>query len=374
MQKTGNHPEYEENLEFDPIQRCGQCGKFYPKSIKWRNRNWCPTCGKYVCNDCMSRAFRCPACDTWISEFDMVPVLRMTGVMIGSIFLILSILMVAGGSTRGDIPYNFVVGFIFLGVTFYSHYLIQQRYRSHADYIVNMPVGVIPYEDRPGADNEEVQESWSSHVEGRSFRSNRLMKGTYSDSFYEELKGNWDFPVMTREERQEMTRKVQERGKLSSIGLLVVGMIVLFFGATFGTIQIITCGASLLLLGIIMIWAVLWGKKQVEKDSRVNAKVPWKTVGFVATIQAFNEYLEWRGEYYEEEINDWPLKLMWDNPEHKYIFGDGVSVATLYSESKNRTFGYITLNYVSSDYEHAKDIQQTLDTFLTDRDLIDRIK
>jgi hypothetical protein len=256
-----------------------------------------------------------------------------------------------------------------------SFVIVIKRERRHLVYVSKMPPGVIPLEKRSGFGNIVAKERWREANIRNSPRYAPLMKGTFPEEAFNGLVGNWDFPILSREQRMEHTLLSTQRLIKFLIGLIGLGLGAFFLGILFDmNPYLIIFGSTFILLGLLFIWAAHHAKKMVIRDVPAETKVHWKVVGFKTTIKVIEEFFKFNDLEYRREINDWPKNILYKNPEYKYILNNGNFISSLYSESKDGlVYGWITIGYSTSNYLQAKELQRDLDEYLGERDLIWRI-
>jgi hypothetical protein len=100
----------------------------------------------------------------------------------------------------------------------------------------------------------------------------------------------------------------------------------------------------------------------------------WKKVGLEATKRSLETFIVRRGDRYLFSEKPLPKGLLWNNPEIKFKFPNGIYIKSMYEETKDgHIYGWLTIGYKQSEYIFAKQLQQELDDYLLERDLIERV-
>ena len=358
-------------------RRCGQCGRTYTKAQWRRNDLWCPRCKKFECYDCVTRGFTCPTCGSKVGR--AINKILLVGIGVGSLFLPMGIITYFQNPPN---TMNAWIGiivmillptlFLFGGIT--SVFIIRKRYKQHAQYILKMPPGIIPLENRPGYDNINAKIKWREAVSSQGLRYAYANKGILPFGAYNGLVGDWDHPILSKEEMREHTIKSVKQMNFLSIIITIMGIISLALGFYFDmNIYCISPGMLLILLSVLIIIISVHNKKWIEKDNYRETSVMWKVVGLQTTILAIEEFLRKNNLAYRREMTS-KSKDDYNYPEYKYLLASGIYITTHYSEYLDgHVSRWINIGYKPANYIQAKKLQKDLDEFLTKRDLIRRV-
>ncbi len=344
-------------------RRCGECGKTFNKSDWLRVNRFCPNCEKYMCLECITRMGTCPVCDkTTKNTYDA---LIFTLFFLGILFIPFVIIIPLLGGFGFTILIMFgmmILSFIVVSFTYFAR---EKRRGKHLEYLSKLPSGIIPFEDRPGYG---LTSSTLTGVEKPFWPS------TFPDTYYIGLVGDWNPPILSREEKEMAVTNTMKQLVYGGYGIIVIGvlLIVLSIGLFFN-IVIIAIEFSLILLGFIFLGAAYYLKGSLKKDRISESRVLWKSVGNQTTIDAIEEFLKQHGEEYQKKVDNWDKKEWFSIPVNKYIFKNGNFISTRYPYDEGiGTYALLSIGYTSEHYNHAREIQSELDEFLGDRDMIYR--
>ncbi len=303
--------------------RCAQCGRSYTKAQWRRNDFWCPTCKKIVCYDCVGYGRVCPACGTKTSR--KIRSGARFGAMMGGTFLFMAFILFAlSFSVERDMWVVWtlmVLGAISSAGCAVLTVLNKKQVRMHQEQLSSLPSGTIPLEKRVGYRDLGPRSKWKEANLAMSMIGSGAMKDTYPDHIYEGLVGNWDYPVMTKEERIYFTVDIQRRALVYSAGMIPVGMLIAVLGFLYVEhFAVRTLGVMLALTGLMIVVLVFYSKRVVRSDVKGEVKVVWKTIGFEAAKEAVESFLRDKGLAVTLSKKKYP---MWEHPEHRYTLADG---------------------------------------------------
>jgi hypothetical protein len=358
-------------------KRWGQCGRTFTKAQWRRNNFWCSNCQKYQCYDCVGSARICPACGTKASR--TIHGISFVGIVVGLIMLPMILLTVLANPPK-DQSDSVIIGFMvslplfifFIGLV--SYFMVRKQKKQHLEYLSEMPPGTIPVENRPGYNNPHIREYWRKESLKRTTRRAPAYKGTYPHGAFEGLLGDWEYPILSKEQMIEHTIKSERKMIKFSAIFILVGLTSLAFGFYFHmNFYCITPGIIFLFFGGLMVVASYHNKNWVEQENYRETSVMWKLVGFQKTIWAIEEFLRIYNINYRKEMIS-QSKSDFRYPEYKYVFANGNYITTYYSEwTDGHVYRWINIRYTPSNYIQAKKIQKDLDEFLIKRDLIRRV-
>lgn len=354
--------------------RCGQCGRTFTKAQWRRNDFWCPNCEKFVCYGCVTRGMVCPACGTKTNR-NMRRLLSLGGAF-GAAFLFqgsFGMFVTRLGSTIFWMSFGLLVGasFCILAVLISLIFLREQK-RKHNAHLSKMPDGVIPLKERVGSGDPVAYGKWREANLERSPRRASLMKGVYSDYSYLALRGDWNLPILSKEERDRATMISMKWASQVGVAMTGLGVVILLFGI-FVVQQIVPFGFGvvLTLFGVLILVLASTAKEAVGTDVKAEVYVAWKTVGLRGAKNALEEFIRKRG--WEVDVKRTEASLG-TNPEHKYELPDGNCISfTYYEDDSGRVYGWVTIGYRPHNYLAARKLQEDLDEFLANGDLIRRI-
>lgn len=354
--------------------RCAQCGRRYTKAQWRRNDFWCPKCKKFVCYDCVSRGFICPACGTKTSR--NIKKGAGYGAGLGTMFVLLSVFVLALSSFDLEGLYFVWVWMaigtplIFASVILYT--LNKKQVRMHQAYLSGLPSGTIPLDRRTGYGDPRVQQKWREANLAMSPRRSVMMKETYPDHIYYGLLGDWDFPAMSKQERISMTAGIQRKGRVWSGGTIGLGIFIMGLGIfVVQNVVGLLVGILVILVGSLMVFIAGYARQMVQSDAEAKVTVFWKTVGFRTAKEAVEKFLGEQGLESKLTTKELP---MWQHPEHRYELPDGNRISFTYSEDNSgHVYGWIEIGFRPSGALAARRLQKELDEFLNKRDLIRRI-
>jgi hypothetical protein len=327
-----------------------------------------------VCYDCIGYGRICPACGTKTKRG--VRRGALLGAMSGGTFLMMAFLFLAL-SFASDTDMWFIWPLIGIGAPFavasvVLTFLSRKQTRMHEEHLSRMPKGTIPLEKRAGFGNLSAQRKWREENLARSMTGAGAMKDTYPDHIYEGLVGNWDFPVMTKEERVYMTAGIQRRVLVGTTVIIALGVFAILLGVfVLPYWEVIAFGVMFALLGSLGVFLVLYAKSMVKSDAEAEVKVMWKTVGFETAKEAIAGFLREQG--LEAKLIKKKLP-MWEHPEHKYVLPDGSNISFAYSEDRSgHVYRWLAIGYKPSGALAARKLQRELDEYLSERDLVRRV-
>lgn len=354
--------------------RCAQCGRSYTKAQWRRNDFWCPTCNKIVCYDCVGYGRVCPACGTKTNR--NIRSGARFGAMMGGTFLFLAFMFLAF-SYSGDTDMWFIWPLMALGASstvasVILSVLSRKQVRMHEEHLSGLPTGTIPLEKRVGYRDLGARSKWREANLARSMTGSGAMKDTYPNHIYEGLVGNWDFPVMTKQERVYITVDIQRKALVYSAGMIAVGILIAMLGFLFVEhFAVRTLGVMLALTGSMIVVLVFYAKRVVRSDAEATVKVVWKTIGFEAAKEAVEGFIREKSLDAKLSKKKYP---MWEHSEHRYELADGNRISFTYSENRDgHVYGWIAIGYKPSGALAAKRLQKELDEYLCERDLVRRV-
>lgn len=361
------------------VKRCGECGRNFTKSQWRRNNFWCNICSKYICGHCIGRGHICPACGNKVNR--KMSDGRFFTIMFSLTFftpilLYTSLYVIYEGSGIDLVLFPLLVLIIILGFSTFFQYRIKIQRKKHLKYLDKMPEGIIPLKNRPSYRNQQAREIWSQEHRKHSIKSSSLMKGVFDGTEFLGIRGDWDFPILSKEERMMKAQQSQKNGIRSSVTLILSGILLLLFDLLIIHVDIIaTLSVASLSLGLLILIIIIYVKKLLEKDASAEIKVAWNLVGFETTRKSIEDFLKSIRVGYHVETEDWPKKVLWHNPKYRYLLDNEIEIYSMYSESKDGiVFGYIAIKYNSKNYQIAKRIHRELDNYFIERDLIARAR
>lgn len=354
-------------------QRCGQCGRRYTKAQWRRNDFWCPTCKKFVCFECVTRGMICPACGTRTNR--RIGKFTTLGTAFGIVLIFQSSIVLFVSVQNSDMFWvatvEMTLGAVLIGASLTLFVAKKNQVKMHEAYLSELPGGTIPLELRPGYGNPTVYQKWREANLARSPRQSVLMKDAYPDHIYYGLLGDWDFPVVSKQERIAMTSKIQNKALFWGSGMVGFGIVIMLLGSI-ATQHPVAFGFGLiiLLVGLLIISLAGHAKRLVKSDVEAEVKVAWKTIGFKKAKAAMEEFLLEQGLQARIRTTNLP---MWHHPEYRYDLPDGNYISFIYSEDgSGHVYGWIAIGFRPSSSLAARRVQQDLDEFLSQRDLIRR--
>jgi len=303
MGNTTPHHDGRRGVEF---RRCGQCGRSLAKS-EWRfSKHWCTQCEKYECFRCTYGTV-CPACGNTIlnKDDDMI---HFISSVIGILFLFMFVgYFVNGESWNASIPW-LVISLIFLGISYKMHTIITPRTRKHESYLSTIPQGIIPPKERAGFDDQDARDRWRSHNLHHLYSRNELRIGMIPESSFEGLLGNWDYPVMSPDERAAFSKEGAERGKNIVGFFVVIGLIFMIAALASGNVlNFVLCWGSSFFMAFFFILAMILGKRGTAEDKPMIANVMWKSEGYERMSDTIEEFLVELGEEYTVKTGSFHL-------------------------------------------------------------------
>jgi hypothetical protein len=353
--------------------RCGQCGRSYTKAQWRRNDFWCQTCKKIVCYDCVGYGRVCPGCGTKTSR--NIRQGALFGAMMGGTFLFMGFFFLAfsyfGATDMWFIWPLMVLGASSAVASVTLSVFNRKQVRMHEEHMSRLPSGTIPLEKRAGYGDLSARNKWKEANLARNMTRYGGMKDTYPDHIYEGLVGNWDYPVMTKEERIYFTDDIRKKALVYSAGMIAVGMLIAVLGFLFVEHFFVrTLGVMLALTGSMIVVLVFYAKRVVRSDVEGEVKVVWKTIGFEAAREAMEGFIR------EKDLDAKLIKKkypMWEHSEHRYELADGNSISFTYSENRDgHVYGWVAIGYKPAGTLAAKKLQTELDEYLCERDLVRR--
>ncbi len=359
--------------------KCGHCARTYSKPI-WKNKKiWCQQCKIYVCRDCAEGFYDnplCPECGNKLSNLMQQAffgsLIMSLSLISGSIFL-LSWVIYKDMDFRDVVPEIVVISIYVLAPligTYVSWRILRNHERDHNERIERLPKGPIPVEKRPGHGNLILKRKIEKATQQRGLFG---LEGPYTDTAFVGLKGLWDCPIVSLEERNAMALK-QKKTLIIAIVATVFGValiIITFLGIVQFPLDAITgaIGAIISFLALTIISFKITILRKVNPDTPIKSKAQWKTVGLDDTKTAIEGFLKKNEMEYRKKV-----RLMAGGySEHRYILNNGNQIISIYVDNwQSYISGYLTVQYTPSNYLHAKKLQKTLDDYLTDKDLIIR--
>lgn len=356
--------------------RCGHCGRNFDITSVIDGRNWCSKCKKYVCNECVHDTKICPSCGTKVMKQTHRQTYIELEFLFGFVFLI--VFVVSYFQTTSTILILFCLTSATLLIThgIMEKHLDGIRWKIHEEYVSIMRHGVPHIEDRPGFKDEKIQKMWSRSVIANSFRKGFIAQHSFPEELFDGLQGEWNYPVISKNQRIEILHNSRKSGiKIGSV-LLVLGLLLFFGDILIGkTICLSMCGLVLLAIGLYGFYLLTQNRKQVEADSPMECFVKWKHIGSRSTDEAIIDFLKIMDEPYEIEVEVPTQKILNENPIHRFILEDGIAISSIYLGAEFSDFnGGISIRYQTDQYLHAREIQQGLDGFLAGQDLIERVR
>jgi len=376
--RMGPFKKYFENRSkikiLSPDYCCGQCGKEYTKQQWRRQKHWCDSCQKYVCFECIGGyPLLCPACASKVKKIGGI---AFVGIGVSIFFLPMSILLLIqyGPSSGYIFPFLFAFTLFCLGI--HDWIMLRRSRKIHHEYLSNLAAGIIQLKERDGIENNEVREKIKSKKRARSMSRSPLMKGILGPERFGHLKGDWDFPILSPKERIDLTQATQKKGKKGGMIFLFIGVVLISMHMfLFESYEILGIGILIFLFGLLILYIVKWGKEQVEKDTPIETKVGWKTVGYNSTYEAIESFIKETNRPFELELDDEVKKMLWNNPKRIYKLDNEIKIVSMYSESDDgHLFGWIAIQYRTLYFMEVKKILGELDTYLSEMDLIDTVR
>jgi len=343
-------------------------------------KHWCRSCKKYVCRDCARGPHYkplCPECGDRIYKITpwIFLYLLASSLLILSLFVALVLIELYQHGNFGDIhPTVWEIFRIFLGYsigTVILWFIVRKRNRHHDEHIVRLPEGTIPPEKRPGYGDPALEEKILKKKPGRGILG--FMK-PYGDTTFIGLMGDWDFPILLKEERKV------EGARLKRIAILT--LIAAVIGAVFAVTGLLKVmpfpwdvlslgiGAAVSLSSFLLLFFIGDRYVGLGKDAHAETKVRWKTVGEERMVEAVEDFLRENRMKYRKTVSGIPgeFKIYW-----YFLSKNGICIMTSYFDKEPSTrWGYLTLRYGSGDCNQARKIQKDLDIFLTRLDLINK--
>lgn len=358
--------------------RCGQCGRTFTKAQWRRNDFFCSQCRKFECYDCVGSARICRACGTKVSR--IIHKISNVGIVMGLICFPIFLLSVFIKPPENQNEW-FAVGLMvslpliifMIGLTFF--FIERKQKKQHLEYLSTMPAGIIPIESQIGFNDPDVKRRWREENLKRTTRNAPANKGTFPVGAFDGLVGEWDYPIMSKEQRIKHERQSGRRMSYVLLAMMSFGVFCLIFSFLVVMEPLcITTGFILTLFGLFFIWVSYHNIKYVKREPKAETSATWKKVGFETTILAIEEFLRNKRLTYMKKIDDWPLNSLYNNPEYKYVLNNDIYISSLYSEnSDGRVYRWLNFGYNTQNYILAKKILRDLDEFLTERDLIRRV-
>jgi hypothetical protein len=259
-------------------------------------------------------------------------------------------------------------------VAVYSMYRLANQKEMHIHHLSGLPPGVIPLENRPGYGDILIKAKRKKERLRRTAPVMRYMKESVPEMKFHELDGDWDFPVLSKEERIEYSKEIQRKMIKSDIVMVFIGLVLLIIGTVvFFFWIIIIVGLIFILISLLFVGVVQWAKKQVHKDITAETKVAWKTIGQKSATDNLAEFMKQYGEEYKIKKISAPKGSFDSNPRYKYEFVNGNYVTSIYNEfGGGMAMAWLAIGYKPATYSQAKKVQLALDKFMGERDLIAR--
>jgi hypothetical protein len=353
--------------------RCGQCGRNYTKAQWGRSHFWCPECRKYVCQECVSRGSICPACGTKTNR--NVQQGTILGACFGGTLMLMSILLLSVGFRHLDAFYvgavSLVLGLELMIVSLVLFAMGKKQTRIHEEYVSKMPSGTIPLEDRLGYGDLAARARWREANLAGSMRKMHMSVGNYQEHLYYGLQGDWDLPVLTREQRKSIAAGAQVKAVawglvFAGIGIFLVAVAVL----AVWVMEMFLAGIVFLLVGSLVAVMARYAEGWMNWDAETTVMVSWKTVGFRTAKKAVEGSLREQG--LDAKLKKTPMHG-WRHPEHTYELPDGNKIKFSYNEDvSGSVYGWVEILFRPSGALAARKLQTELDEYLCERDLVDR--
>ena len=192
------------------------------------------------------------------------------------------------------------------------------------------------------------------------------------------LKSNWNPPVFSPEEWEMRMEKIWNGTKIIASAPAGAGFLLMLFPFIVEQREILLVKTFLIFLGLLLVISGLvflsiglWAKKQIKKENDIylETKASWNITDFDVGKEAVEEFLHKNGHFYRAERND---KVNY--PDYKYILESGTYLHLVFIVQKHPThyFGWFGIGYKLLDYNEARKLQQELDEYLTERDILKR--
>lgn len=271
------------------------------------------------------------------------------------------------------------VGVIMIGLSGYIWYSEQEK--KHYLSVYNAPPGIIPLDkrtvriERRVAPGPEPVKSWDGE--------NKFVAGLYPPRSEFNLKGNWNFPIVSRQQRFEISEKGQMRIMKNvrlflpfGLFLLVSSAIAYFFlrnplascFAYFGS----AIGFAFFLFGLIFLFAARKAHNVVEQDKPAASSISIKSMPYQECFNIVEEILKSLDEPFTKE-----LKEINDvgNIHHQctFTYTNGNFVRIIYMDLGTLIMRTLSVNYKPEFYLQARKLQTALDTALSKKDIIETI-
>jgi len=197
-----------------------------------------------------------------------------------------------------------------------------------------------------------------------------------SSNYISDLKANWDNPILSPVEWEDKMIEVQKGTGAITSPLLVLGISLIAAAFLVEKTEIfnlklilILAGTILLLFGFLTLFIETWAKKQIKKENDIylETKASWNITDFDVGKEAVEEFLQKNGYSYRAERND---KVNY--PDYRYILESGTYLHLVFIVQKHpiHYFGWFGIGYKLLDYNEARKLQQELDEYLTERDIL----
>lgn len=338
---------------------------------EWRfSKHWCTQCEKFECFSCTFGTV-CPACGNPIENKDDDEIN-----VISSFICILFLIMFVGQCLTGDslnasIPW-LIISLIFLGISYKMNTIISTRIRKHESYLSTIPQGKIPPKERAGFNDQDAREKWRSHNLHHLYSRNEFRIGIIPEFSFEGLLGNWDYPVMSPDERAAFSKEGVKRAKMLAGFFFTIGLFFMIPGIiNHNILSFVMCWGSSFSMALFFILLMILGRRGDPEDKIMITNVMWKSKGYEGMNDTIEEFLVELGEEYTMKTAPFHLLSEMEYFDRRYIFENENYIQTHHSNIKEGMVkGSVSISYMIRYYDHAKVLQQKLDKFLAAGDKI----
>jgi hypothetical protein len=309
------------------------------------------------------------------------------GGLLGSILMFIVCLFAVISVTSGTVldlgqvttlTYMTILAVAVLMIGIASYFILSEQEKKHYSSIYTAPSGIIPIEKRPVkiekrmAQGPEPESSWDGEA-------SKYVKGLYPPRSEFDLKGNWDYPIVSRQQRFEVSQKAQKRMMKDVLLFLPVGtfmlvssLVVFFFVKSRWTncsAPVGAIGFALLIVGLIPLAAAIISRRAIEQNKFAASSISVKTMPYLDCFNAVEEILKTLDEPFKKvlkDINDA------GNIHHQCTFNysNGNFVRILFIDVEVMQQRTLSINYNPELYLHALKLQKALDTELSKKDII----